>query len=35
MNFILSEKKDSEQDDITKHPVTQRMVDLFGGEIIK
>jgi DNA polymerase III gamma/tau subunit len=35
MNFILSEKKDSEQDDITKHPVTQRMVDLFGGEIYK
>ena len=35
MNFILSKKKDSEQDDITKHPVTQRMVDLFGGEIIK
>ena len=35
MNFIVSEKKDSEQEDITKHPVTERMVDLFGGEIIK
>lgn len=35
VNFTVGEKKESEQDDITKHPVTERMVDLFGGEIIK
>lgn len=33
--FTVSEGQEIEQTDITKHPVTERMVDLFGGEIIK